>query len=190
MKNFMSIMLSTCLLAMPMSSQAIFGKDDPDKIREGLQESRKTALEKLYAEKPGTKEELKSAKGYAVFSTVGINLFLVSTERGGGILRDNRNGTDIYMKMFSAGGGIGMGVKDFSLIFVFHTVEAMENFQTEGWDFSGQADASAESGDKGMGTEAAATVIPGTSIYQLTEAGLALQATLKGTKFWADKDLN
>jgi lipid-binding SYLF domain-containing protein len=97
---------------------------------------------------------------------------------------------DIYMKMFSAGGGWGMGVKDFALIFVFHTQDAMDQFQEEGWDFSGQADAGAQSGDKGMGTEAAVTVIPGTTIYQLTEAGLALQATLKGTKFWKDEELN
>lgn len=190
MKNFMSIMISTCLLAIPLSSHALFGKDDPDKERAELQDSREAALEKLYSERPATRDELQSAKGYAVFSTVGINLFLVSTERGGGILRDNRNGKDTYMKMFSAGGGIGLGIKDFSLIFVFHTVTAMDNFQSEGWDFSGQADASAESGDKGMGAEAAATLMPGTTIYQLTDAGLALQATLKGTKFWADEDLN
>ncbi len=190
MKHFISALLATCLLALPLSSHALFGKDDPDKTRKGLLESRTAALAKLYAEKPGSREALKSAKGYAVFSTVGINLFLVSTERGGGILRDNRNGSDTYLKMFSAGGGIGMGIKDFSLIFVFHTVAAMNDFLQEGWDFSGQADASAESGDKGMGTEAAITVIPGTTIYQLTEAGLALQATLKGTKFWVDEDLN
>lgn len=190
MKNLISIMLCACLLAIPFSGHALFGKDDPDKIREGLQDSRKAALEKLYSERPATRDELRTAKGYAVFSTVGINLFLVSTERGGGILHDNRNGKDTYMKMFSAGGGIGMGIKDFSLIFVFHTVEAMEDFQNEGWDFSAQADASAESGDKGMGAEAAVTVVPGTSIYQLTEAGVALQATLKGTRFWADEDLN
>lgn len=190
MKNVIFLMLFTFLLAIPLSSHALFGKDDPDKVRKELQESRTAALEKLYSEKPAVRNELKSAKGYAVFSTVGINLFLVSTENGGGILHDNRNGKETYMKMFSAGGGFGMGVKDFALIFVFHTVKAMEDFQSEGWDFSGQADASAESGDKGMGTEAAVTVIPGTSIYQLTEAGLALQATLKGTKFWANEDLN
>ncbi len=190
MKRFISIMLSALLLAIPMSSYAIFGKDDPDKERKELQDKRNAALDMLYAEKPAARNELKSSKGYAVFSNIGINLFLVSTERGGGILRDNRNGKDTYMKMFSAGGGLGMGIKDFSLIFVFHTVEAMEEFQNSGWDFSGQADASAESGDKGAGAEAAATVIPGTTIYQLTKAGLALQATLKGTKFWADEDLN
>jgi len=190
MKRFISIMLSALLLAIPMSSYAIFGKDNPDKERKELQDKRNAALDMLYAEKPAARNELKSSKGYAVFSNIGINLFLVSTERGGGILRDNRNGKDTYMKMFSAGGGLGMGIKDFSLIFVFHTVEAMEEFQNSGWDFSGQADASAESGDKGAGAEAAATVIPGTTIYQLTKAGLALQATLKGTKFWADEDLN
>ena len=78
----------------------------------------------------------------------------------------------------------------FALIFVFHTQDAMDQFQDEGWDFSGQADAGATSGAKGAGTEAAVTVVPGTSIYQLTEAGIALQATLKGTKFWPDEELN
>ena len=61
-------------------------------------------------------------------------------------MRDNRNSKDTYMKMFSAGGGIGLGVKDFAVIFIFHTVSAMEDFQKEGWDFAGKADAGAESG--------------------------------------------
>ncbi len=190
MNHLITLLLSTLLLAAPLSSHAFFGKDDPDKERKELREERSVALEKLYSERPGSRDEIKSAKGYAVFSSIGINLFLVSTESGGGILHDNRNGKDTYMKMFSAGGGIGMGVKDFSVVFIFHTDRAMEDFQTSGWDFSGKADASAESGDKGMGAEAALTVVPGTTIYQMTAAGLALQATLQGTKFWADEDLN
>ena len=32
--------------------------------------------------------------------------------------------------------------------------------------------------------------MPGTSLYQLTENGLAAQVTLQGTKFWKDEDLN
>jgi len=190
MKRFISVALAALLLALPMSSYALFGKDDPDAERKDLHKARSAALDKLYAEKPQTKNELKSAKGYAVFSSIGMNLFVVSTERGGGILRDNRTGKETYMKMFSAGGGLGMGIKDFSLIFVFHTVAAMEDFQKEGWDFSAKADANAESEDKGMGMETAATVVPGSTIYQLTDAGLALQATLHGTKFWADDELN
>ena len=190
MKYITTLVLSVFLLAAPLSSYALFGKDDPDKERKELQEARSAALTKLYVEKPAAQEEVKSAKGYAVFSSIGINVFLVSTERGGGILHDNRSGKDTYMQMFSAGGGIGMGIKDFNVVFIFHTAKAMEEFQTSGWDFSGKADASAESQGKGMGTEAALTVVPGTTIYQLTEAGLALQATLQGTKFWVDEDLN
>ena len=191
MKNFLHIALSALLLlALPVSSFALFGKSDPDKERKDLQESRTEALQALYADKPATRQELKESKGYAVFSSMGINILLISTERGGGILHDNKTGKDTYMKMFSAGGGIGMGVKNFSLIFVFHTASAMENFQKEGWDFAGKADASADSGDEGGSAGAGATVVPGTTIYQMTDEGLALQATLQGTKFWADEDLN
>jgi lipid-binding SYLF domain-containing protein len=190
MKTILPIMLFALLLAIPSPGQALFGDKDPDKERKELREERDAALKKLYSEKPDTRDQLKSSVGYAVFSNLGVNLFLVSTERGGGILRNNRDGSDTYMKMFSAGGGLGMGIKDFVLVFVFHTASAMEEFQTSGWDFGAQADAAAESGNKGAGAEGAATVMPGTTIYQLTDAGLALQATVKGTKFWPDEDLN
>ncbi|MEH6589120.1 MAG: hypothetical protein V7746_02625 [Halioglobus sp.] len=190
MGRILTVLLSTVLLMTPIGAHALFGKDSPDKQRKELQEARTTALDRIYSERPEAKAEIQSAKGYAVFSSIGVNLFVVATERGGGILRDNRDGQDTYMKMFSAGGGIGMGVKDFAVIFIFHTVSAMEDFQKEGWDFSGKSDVSAQSDDKGMGTEAALTAIPGTTIYQLTDAGLALQATLQGTKFWKDEDLN
>jgi lipid-binding SYLF domain-containing protein len=190
MKSVFSILLSAVLLAAPVTSYALFGKDDPDKERKEVQEARSKALERLYSEKPSTRQELKGAKGYAVFSSFGMNLFLISTERGDGVLRINSSGKDVYMKMFSGGGGIGMGVKDFNAVFVFHTQKAMDDFRSGGWDFAGKADAGAESGDKGMGAEAAATVIPGTTIYQLTDAGIALQATLQGTKFWENEDLN
>ncbi|MBP7483460.1 MAG: hypothetical protein KA788_13060 [Lacunisphaera sp.] len=37
---------------------------------------------------------------------------------------------------------------------------------------------------------AAGNVIDGVELYQLTKNGLALQATLQGTKYWKDRDLN
>ncbi len=190
MKTIAHLILASCLLAVPATSFALFGKDDPDKERKEILEARGKALDKLYAEKPATRQQLKDAKGYAVFSSFGMNLFLISTERGDGVLRINSTGKDIYMQMFSGGGGIGMGIKDFNAIFVFHTQQAMDDFRAGGWDFAGKADASAESGDKGAGAEAAATVVAGTTIYQLTDAGVALQATLQGTKFWENEDLN
>jgi lipid-binding SYLF domain-containing protein len=190
MKKIFPLVITALLLALPLSGQALFNKKTPEEQRQKIQEASKAALDKLYAEKSSTREELKSAKGYAVFSSMGVNVLLVSTENGEGILHNNLTGKDVYMNMFSAGGGIGMGVKDFIVVFVFNTEKAMSDFQQSGWDFSGQADANANTSNQGAGVGAAATVIPGTTIYQLTKAGLALQATLQGTKFWVDKDLN
>ena len=58
-----------------------------------------------------------------------------------------------------------------------------------GWSFGGQADAAAKAGDKG-GAVGGEAVLNRVSVYQLTESGLALQATVKGTRFWQDSDLN
>ena len=99
---------------------ALFGdKKSADEQRKELQKARADSLQKLYAEQPSAKAELQSAKGYAVFSNTGINVLVVSTGNGGGILHDNRTGKETYMKMFSAGGGWGMGVKSFSAILIF-----------------------------------------------------------------------
>ena len=191
MKQITSIasLLLMLVLAAPLVA-APWDKKDPDDERKELQEARQQALTKLFREKPGARAELENAKGYAVFSNIGMNLGLISTQRGGGILRDNRDGQDTYMKMFSGGGGWGLGIKDFAAIFVFETAESLDTFETKGWDFSAQADANLESESEGAGMESAMTAMPGVKIYQLTDAGVALQATVQGTKFWVDEDLN
>ena len=93
------------------------------------------------------------------------------------------------MKMGEVGVGLGLGVKDFRAVMVFHTDKAYKDFIDFGWSFGGNADAAAKASDQGVaaGKEA---VIDDVTIYQMTESGLALQATLKGVKFWKDGDLN
>lgn len=181
----MRILLTALFLCLPL--MAVAGADED---RKEAQEARKQILTKLYAEKPEAKSKVEKSKGYAVFSSFGMNLLVVSTARGGGILRDNRNGKDIYMSMFSAGGGLGLGVKDFGIVFVFKDEKAMDEFMSSGWDFSAQADATVETNEDSEGMEAAATVVPGVEIYQITDKGVALQATLQGTKYWLNDDLN
>lgn len=190
MTIFIRSLLSLTLLLAPLSALALFDKKSAEEERRELQQSRSAAIEKLYREKPAARDEIRNAKGYAVFSNIGLNLGFISSQRGGGILRDNRTGKDVYMKMFSAGGGWGLGVKDFAAILIFENDEALNQFETSGWDFSAQADANLESESEGDGVETAITAMPGTKIYQLTDAGVALQATLQGTKFWVDEDLN
>jgi lipid-binding SYLF domain-containing protein len=137
---------------------------------------------------------IAKAAGYAVFSNTGLNVLLLSTGRGSGIAHDNRSGKDTYMKMFSAGAGVGMGLKKFRAVFVFHSRSAFDQFVEKGWDLSGQADAAATTdADKNKGAGAAdesLALMKGVSVYQMTDKGIALQATLQGTKYWKDDDLN
>ena len=51
------------------------------------------------------------------------------------------------------------------------------------------ADAAAKASDMGAAVGGQA-LLDNITVYQLTESGLALQATLKGTKYWQDDALN
>ena len=93
------------------------------------------------------------------------------------------------MKMGEAGIGLGLGVKDFRAVFVFHKRDAMQKFIDSGWEFGAHADVAAKAGDNG-GAVGGEALLDDITIYQMTESGLALQATIKGTKYWKDKELN
>ena len=158
--------------------------------RQAVQSMRSETLAELYKVQPHAKTQVEQAVGYGVFSNVGINLFLLSTASGWGIVRDEKTGQDTYMKMYSAGIGPGLGVKDFRGVFIFSSESAFKQFVEGGWDGSAQADAAAKSEDKGDAWSGAVDVAPGIKLYQLTKQGLALQATIQGTKFWKDDDLS
>ncbi len=164
--------------------------DNPAEKRRAINKMRRETLAELYKLVPSAREEISRAAGYAVFSNVGINVFLVSTGNGYGVAHDNTTGKDIYMKMLSGGVGVGFGVKDFRGIFVFYSRDAFNNFVEHGWSAHGQADAAARANDKGGAISAAIEIAPGVRLYQLTENGIAAQATIQGTKYWKDDELN
>ena len=58
-----------------------------------------------------------------------------------------------------------------------------------GISVGGQADAAAKAGDLG-GSVSGEAILDNVTVYQLTQSGLALQATIKGTRYWQDTDLN
>jgi len=152
-----------------------------------------------------------------------VNLLLLATANGYGLVVDNKAHKETFMGMGSLGGGIGAGVKDVRIIFVFYDPKVMKQFIEEGWQFGGQADAAAKYQNTGVSGEQAVkgsvsftdgTVAAGSStsiasgtdkndatgvqaatrggmeVYQFTESGVALQATISGTKYWKDSKLN
>lgn len=158
--------------------------------RNAVRQMRSETLAELYQVHPDAKSQIAESSGYAVFSNMGMNLFVLSTGSGWGVVRDNGSKDDTYMKMASGGYGVGMGVKEFRGVFVFTSQTALEKFVHKGWQASAQVDAAAKASDRGEAWANAIDVAPDVKLYQLTEQGLALQATVQGTKFWQDNELN
>ncbi len=157
--------------------------------RDHVQRMRQEVLAELYKIEPEAKEVISSAPGYAVFSNKNVNVIFLSGSGGYGVAVNNATGESTYMRMAEAGVGIGLGVKDFRAVFVFTKKHIMDRFIDQGWQFGGHADAAAKASDMG-GAVGGELLLDGIRVYQLTEAGLALQATVKGTRYWKDPNLN
>ncbi len=175
-------------LVAPLSG-CVTTSGNADDQRKAINQMRNDVLTDLYRFHPAARSMVEGSPGYAVFSNVNVNIILASFAGGRGVVRDNHSGRDTYMRMGEAGIGLGLGVKDFRAVFVFHDRRTMERFITSGWEFGMHADAAAKAGDRG-GAFGGEILLDNMTIYQLTETGLALQATLKGTKYWRDPNLN
>lgn len=177
------------MAAIVMFSGFWSGKTLDQQRSERLQSSNET-MQLLYKHAPEAKEMIANSYGYAAFSNVGVNLFLISAEGGMGVAHDNKTGKNTYMNMASGGVGFGLGVKDFRAVFLFENKAVFDRFVNEGWEANAQADAAAKLADKGDAINLAISVEPGIRLYKLTQNGLALQATIQGTKYWKDGELN
>lgn len=147
-------------------------------------------LQLLYKYAPEAKNMILNYYGYATFTNIGINLVLLSAEGGKGMAHNNRTGINTYMNMASGGLGLGLGVKDFRAVFLFEDKKTYDTFVRSGWEANAQADAAAKYEETGGAINAAETVAPGIRLYKMTQNGLALQATIQGTKYWKDEELN
>jgi lipid-binding SYLF domain-containing protein len=182
-------LISVLFLGLGACTATGLGGGSPEDRRQSIQQMRQEVLAELYNIKPDTRVQIGSASGYAVFTNANVNLILASFGGGVGVVHDNDANSDTYMRMGEVGIGLGAGVKDFRAVFVFHDDEALARFMDVGISVGGQADAAAKAGDLGaaVGGEA---IMDNVTVYQLTQSGLALQATIKGTRYWIDSSLN
>lgn len=161
----------------------------PEEVRAELRKMRKDTLDQLYREHPGARQVVRGAAGYAVFSSVSAQVLFVGGAGGRGVVRDNLTGKDTFMKMGSAGIGLGLGARDVRTVLVFRKRATLKEFVERGWQFGGQAVAAAKTGDQGAA--AAEVEAPeGIVVYQLTTTGLQAGGSVQGTRYWLDEDLN
>ena len=173
-----------------LTAASAHAKDSPDEEREKIRKMAAETLTDLYKLQPGARTAVQNSAGYAVFNNLGTNILLLSTARGAGIAINSKSKQETFMKMISAGGGLGIGVKDYRVIFIFETEPALAKFMDSGWAGEAQADAAAKAGKSGGAYSGATMVAPGVWVYQITKNGLALQLTLQGTKYSKNDDLN
>ena len=198
MKKLTKLLLIAVAAALVLNvgtnAYALFGKE---KTQEEIQQDKAAirntvneTLNRLYKLQPGSKSAIAKSAGYAVFNNFGMKIFFAGGGSGKGILFDKKKGREVYMKMIEAQAGLGMGVKKFSVIFVFMNYKDVDEFVNSGWEFGGQASAAAKMGEEGGSMQGAMSLSPGVCMYQLTDDGLALELTGKGTKYYVDDDLN
>lgn len=148
-------------------------------------------LERLYKVQPAAQKAIQSAAGYAVFSNFGMKLLVAGGGTGQGIAVNQRNKAETFMKMVEVQAGLGFGVKNFRLVWVFAKPADLDRFVNTGWELSAQGTAGAQVSGKGAQLYAGAIAVsPGVWVYQLNDDGMALELTAKGTKYYKDADLN
>lgn len=93
------------------------------------------------------------------------------------------------MNMAEFGAGLGLGIKEFRAVLVFHNAAALDDFITNGITIGASATAAAKLGDKGE-AGSGELVVNNMSVYQITYKGLAFELMVSGTKYWSDSHLN
>jgi lipid-binding SYLF domain-containing protein len=189
----LGIVIIVLLLAAAAFPPSASGADDAkakEKARADIQKMERETLSRLYKAQPKARDAIAKAAGYAVFSNFGMKIFFAGGGSGKGVAVNNATKKKTYMKMVEIQAGLGMGVKKFRLVWVFENQKGLESFIESGWELGAQTTAAAQASGQGAGLAGAMSIAPGIWLYQLTDDGLALELTAKGTKYYKDSDLN
>lgn len=198
MTKLATVSLLILSLAFMVSTPALAGESakdkdkqaKADKERQDIRTTRQDILARLYKAQPSAKAAIEKAAGYATFSNFGMKILVAGSGTGKGVAVENKTKKETFMKMVELQAGLGFGVKKFSLVWVFETPQTLATFVNSGWELGGQTSAAAKADDKGAALQGALPVSPGVWVYQLTDTGVALELTAKGTKYYKDDDLN
>ncbi len=150
-----------------------------------LDNTAEESLLTLFAENPKTRELYLRSYGWAAFDNLKLALG-VSGGGGNGVAVVRATGDKTYMKMGTAGIGVGLGVKKYQVVFFMQDSQTFDQFVDKGW----QADAAAGAVAGKAGVEVMTDFVNGLAVYQLTEKGLMANADIAGTKYWKNKKLN
>jgi len=185
------LLLAAFLLLVP-ATRLVAGDADEgwkslkaESKRMKINEMADEALNEVMNKNWKAQELFESAYGWAAFDNLKI-AFLISGGGGNGVAIKKDTGERTYMKMGTAGIGIGIGGQSYQVVFLFQDEKTFNNFVEKGW----KADASAQAAAGEDGANATTGFVNGIAVWQLTEKGLMASADISGTKYWKNKKLN
>ncbi|WP_330925738.1 hypothetical protein [Candidatus Sororendozoicomonas aggregata] len=161
----------------------------PQEARTALDTMANVALAKLFKQHAGAKKLFDSAYGYAVFDSRRFS-FIVHANGGSGVAINQKTGQRTYMSMLGGGLALGIGGTFYQQIIVFQDKKTFDNFVDNGWNkgWEGSAGMSAIAWNKGA--ELSSRYNGGLAVFVLNDKGLLLDATISGSKYWQDDELN
>lgn len=142
-------------------------------------------IAKLLHESEAAKALFEDAYGYAVFDNLKFAL-IVSGGGGAGVAVEKGSGHRTYMKMGTAGIGLGAGGQKSQVVILFQNEKTFRKFVDSGWEAEASAEAAAGSAGESVGS----SFRDGRAVYQFTDKGLMANAAIAGSKFWKNKKLN
>ena len=154
---------------------------DPSAKRRSIDAEVDSALSKLYAQVPGSRELTSKAKGVLVFPSVVSAGLVVGRSYGQGALPSGGK-TDGYYSTTAASAGLLAGAESKALYLLFMDQQAFDKFRaSKGW--TAGADASVTLLKVGAAAGADTQTIQQPIIgYALSNAGLMANLSIDGTK--------
>lgn len=181
--NIHRSLLLAAALALSTGAALSQGSAEVQQRRQEIDSNAQGVLDDLLKQE-GVRALYDRAVGYAVF-TVTKGGFIVSGGGGNGVAVDKASGQHTYMRMGTAGVGLGIGGQRYSLVMLFETKDRLDKFIAGGWDSRATAEAAA--GKEGVAVQS--SFFDGVAFYQITEKGLMAHADVSGTKFWVNDEL-
>jgi lipid-binding SYLF domain-containing protein len=181
-----------CVLSPSLSRPALADDEVPkwkslerEAKRAKIDETAQQALDELFTKSVKAETLFKKAYGWAVFDNLKLAL-IVSGGGGNGVAVDKDTGERTYMKMGTAGIGLGLGGQTYQVVMFFQDKGTFVNFVENGW----QADAGVTAAAGTEGVNPSVGFVNGLAIFKITDTGLMANADVAGTKYWKNKKLN
>ena len=191
-RTLVMVTVVLCILlpswALPLAAQEEIPKWkslERDAKRAKIDETAQQALDELFTKSVKAETLFEKAYGWAVFDNLKVAVIL-SGGGGNGVAVDKESGDRTYMKMGTAGIGLGLGGQTYQVVMFFQDKGTFLNFVENGW----QADAGVTAAAGTEGVNPSVGFVNGLAIFKITDTGLMANADVAGTKYWKNKKLN